>query len=321
MINVNELDFSYKTFSKKEGKFSALHDFFFREYEYNKVLENLSFSIKEGGITGLLGANGAGKTTLIKILVGLLYDKKESVKVMGYTPYKKDKRYLESIGVLFGQKSQLLWDLPAIDSLKYFKSIYGITDIEFKERINKYIHKMNLSEKLYVPVRKLSLGERTKLEILASTIHNPKLLFLDEPTLGLDIQSQIEVYSLVKELNESGTTIIITSHYIKDIEELCDRLLIISNKKLIYDGTVDDISSYSDNRLIKVKSEKSIELEKDIFKEYSFDGKQYWKKLNVNLISVELIKLLPIFSIENIAIEGYELNDILLEIYKGEKLQ
>ena len=272
MINVNELDFSYKTFSKKEGKFSALHDFFFREYEYNKVLENLSFSIKEGGITGLLGANGAGKTTLIKILVGLLYDKKESVKVMGYTPYKKDKRYLSSIGVLFGQKSQLLWDLPAIDSLKYFKSIYGITDIEFKERINKYIYKMNLSEKLYVPVRKLSLGERTKLEILASTIHNPKLLFLDEPTLGLDIQSQIEVYSLVKELNESGTTIIITSHYIKDIEELCDRLLIISNKKLIYDGTVDDISSYSDNRLIKVKTEKSIELEKDIFKEYSFDG-------------------------------------------------
>jgi ABC transporter, ATP-binding protein len=321
MINVNELDFSYKTFSKKEGKFSALHDFFFREYEYNKVFENLSFSIKEGGITGLLGANGAGKTTLIKILVGLLYDKKESVRVMGFTPYKKDKRYLSSIGVLFGQKSQLLWDLPAIDSLKYFKSIYSITDIEFKERINKYIHKMNLSEKLYVPVRKLSLGERTKLEILASTIHNPKLLFLDEPTLGLDIQSQIEVYSLVKELNKSGTTIIITSHYIKDIEELCDRLLIISNKKLIYDGTVDDISSYSDNRLIKVKSEKSIELEKDIFKEYSFDGKQYWKKLNVNLLSVELIKLLPIFSIENIAIEGYELNDILLEIYKGEKFQ
>ena len=321
MINVNELDFSYKTFSKKEGKFSALHDFFFREYEYNKVFENLSFSIKEGGITGLLGANGAGKTTLIKILVGLLYDKKESVRVMGFTPYKKDKRYLSSIGVLFGQKSQLLWDLPAIDSLKYFKYIYSITDIEFKERINKYIHKMNLSEKLYVPVRKLSLGERTKLEILASTIHNPKLLFLDEPTLGLDIQSQIEVYSLVKELNKSGTTIIITSHYIKDIEELCDRLLIISNKKLIYDGTVDDISSYSDNRLIKVKSEKSIELEKDIFKEYSFDGKQYWKKLNVNLLSVELIKLLPIFSIENIAIEGYELNDILLEIYKGEKFQ
>ena len=180
---------------------------------------------------------------------------------------------------------------------------------------------MNLSEKLYIPVRKLSLGERTKLEILASTIHNPKLLFLDEPTLGLDIQSQIEVYSLVKELNKSGTTIIITSHYVKDIEELCDKLLIISNKKLVYEGTVDNISSYSDNRMIKVRAEKNIELEKDVFKEYSFDGKEYCKKVNVKLLSEELIKLLAIFSIENIEIEGYELNDILLEIFNREKFQ
>lgn len=242
MIKVKDLRYDYKVFEKSGGFMGSLKDFFHREYDYIKAIDGIDFEINEGEFVGLLGANGAGKTTLIKILTGILSANSGQVICDGFNPYNKQKEYLKNIGVVLGQKSQLIWDLPASETLEMLKVIYNIDSNDYNKRLNQLCELLNVTHKLNIPVRKLSLGERIKFEIICSLIHSPKILFLDEPTIGLDITSQKSIRQFLKEINKNEkVTIILTSHYMNDIEIMCDRVIVLSEGKILDDLRIDKL--------------------------------------------------------------------------------
>ncbi|MDO5717068.1 MAG: ATP-binding cassette domain-containing protein [Tissierellia bacterium] len=261
MIEVRNLEYYYKTFTKESGLLGSIEDFFRRKHEMIHVLKNFDLTIDEGEIIGLIGPNGAGKTTFIKTLIGILEPHSGTIRVNGFTPFKKEKAFLKDIGVVIGQKSQLIWDLPAIETLDMLKIIYEVEDRIYKERLSEMLDVLQLNHKLKTPVRKLSLGERIKFEIIASLLHNPKVLFLDEPTIGLDLTSQINIHKFLKKQNEKyKTTILLTSHYVKDIEALCDRVLIIIKGEKKEDTTIGKlIEKYShEKEFIVVKLREAL---------------------------------------------------------------
>lgn len=264
MIEVKNLSYTYKVFEKSEGIIGALKDFFNRQYDYKTALSNINFNIEKGEMIGLLGSNGAGKTTLIKIMTGILATEEGEVRSNGYIPYKKEAAYLKEIGVVLGQKSQLIWDLPARETLSLLQVVYGIPKEDFQMRLNDLTHILNLQDKMNIPVRKLSMGERIKFEIICSLIHSPKVLFLDEPTIGLDLPSQVAIREFLKEINRRyQTTVVITSHNMQDIENLCDRVIILTKGKVLDDLSIDGIKkkyAYHDEYVIEFKDKIPEEL-------------------------------------------------------------
>ena len=241
-IEVNELTKSFKLFKRQPGLKGAVQSFFNRKYEQLYAVKECSFNIDQGEIIGILGENGAGKTTLIKMMVGLLHPTSGSVKINQYIPWERKNDFLKDISIVMGQKNQLWWDIPASESFLLNKSIYNIDDKRFDQRLNELVDMLDIREKLNVQVRRLSLGERMKMEIIASLLHNPQIVFLDEPTLGLDVISQSKIREFIKYYNrEYKTTFIITSHYIKDIQELCKRVYVIHKGEGLYDGNFNDL--------------------------------------------------------------------------------
>ncbi|WP_342558045.1 ATP-binding cassette domain-containing protein [Metasolibacillus sp. FSL K6-0083] len=264
MISFKNIRFSYKTFKKQVGIHGTIKDLFKREHITHTALDNISFEAEKGEIIALLGPNGAGKTTFIKLLVGLIEPSDGVINVIGFNPYKKSNKYLSQIGLVMGQKSQLTWDLPAIDTLYLLKSIYKIENNDFNKRLNYLVNILNLTEKINTPVRKLSLGERMKFELIASVIHYPKLLILDEPTIGLDIESQRAIHKFLIHINKSeNTTILITSHYMSDIEALAKRIIILIKGNIKYDGDIKqllNIHKQENTLVVKTKSKLPSEI-------------------------------------------------------------
>jgi ABC-2 type transport system ATP-binding protein len=257
VIICKEVLYEYNYFEKAEGLAGSIKDFFFREVKKKRAVDNVTLCINKGELVGLLGPNGAGKTTLIKMLIGILKPEAGEVYCNGSVPYDREYGFLKKIGVVLGQKSQLSWDLPAMDTLYLLREIYEIPRKVFDERVNDLAEKLNVSDKLRIPVRKLSLGERVKCELICSLIHNPDILFLDEPTLGMDIVSQRFVYDFLNTLNQTKkTTIIFTSHYIQDIENLAQRVILIKEGKIVSDGTLNQLKE-------NYKSERSYVIETD----------------------------------------------------------
>ncbi len=246
VIKATALTYRYKTFHKSEGLKGTIKDFFRRDHVYKDALKNVNFHIKKGSITGLLGPNGAGKTTLIKILTGLIQPESGEISVLEYQPYRKNKAFLKQIGVVLGQKSQLIWDLPPKDTFETLKVIYDISDFEYKNRLDHFCQLLNLNNHLKTPTRNLSLGERMKCEIIAALLHDPKVLFLDEPTIGLDIHSQKGIRDFLKKITrELGVSILFTSHHLVDIEKLCDQLYILKEGSICYQGSVQQLINQS----------------------------------------------------------------------------
>ncbi|BDR56276.1 ABC transporter ATP-binding protein [Xylocopilactobacillus apis] len=242
MIKIEDLSFEYTTFIKNPGIKGTLKDLFKRDIKKINALEKINLKIRDGEMVGLIGPNGAGKTTLTKLLTGILHPTQGTILVNSTIPSNQNNQFLKEIGVLFGQKSQLSWDLPAIDTLNMLSKIYSIPTDRYQSRLQELTRMLDVEKILRIPVRKLSLGQRVRCELMCSLIHSPKYLFLDEPTLGLDIVTQSSIYKFLKKENrEHHTTIIITSHYLKDIEELTDRLLIIMKGSLVYDGSTNDL--------------------------------------------------------------------------------
>ncbi|NEQ25140.1 MAG: ATP-binding cassette domain-containing protein, partial [Microcoleus sp. SIO2G3] len=208
-----------------------------------------------GEVVGFLGPNGAGKTTTLKMLTGLIRPSSGQVSVAGQIPFRRDRSFLEKITLVMGQKQQLIWDLPALDSLRINAAVYGIGDREFNGRVEELTEMLSLQTKLTQPVRKLSLGERMKAELMAALIHRPKVLFLDEPTLGLDVNAQVSVREFLRDYNQRyQATVLLTSHYMADITALCDRVLLIYSGKLIYDGSLDSLlERFAPYREVKVE--------------------------------------------------------------------
>jgi ABC-2 type transport system ATP-binding protein len=254
-ISVKNLSKVYPVAVKEPGLKGTLNHFFKRTYKEIKAVQDVSFEIAEGEVVGFLGANGAGKTTTLKMLTGLIHPSTGSVTVGGETPYKRHPKFLQDITLVMGQKQQLIWDLPALDSLRINAAVYGISDRTAKHRIEELSDMLGLSGKLTQPVRKLSLGERMKAELLASLLHEPKVLFLDEPTLGLDVNAQLAVRQFLRDYNQRfNATILLTSHYMADITALCDRVLTIHQGKLIYDGSLDGlVERFSPKREVTIE--------------------------------------------------------------------
>ena len=243
-IMVKHITKTFKVSEKRNTKFATLKNFFNRKYKYIKAIDDISFSIKKGEIVGYIGPNGAGKSTTIKILSGILYPDSGTVIVDNMVPYVERKKYVSQIGVVFGQRSQLWWDVPAIDSFKLLKDIYKIDDESFNETLNELINTLNLKDIINIPVRQLSLGSRMRLEIAAALLHRPKILFLDEPTIVLDAVSKIAVREFIKIINrENKTTVLLTTHDMQDIEALTERILLIGKGRILLDGYLSELKT------------------------------------------------------------------------------
>lgn len=232
----------YPVAVKEPGIKGTLVHFLRRTYRSVQAVQDVSFQIEMGEVVGFLGPNGAGKTTTLKMLTGLIHPSSGRIKVAGHVPFRRQAEFLKQITLVMGQKQQLLWDLPALDSLKINAAVYGISDKEFRYRVGELTEMLALEGKLNQPVRKLSLGERMKAELLAALLHQPKVLFLDEPTLGLDVNAQVGVRDFLREYNQrTGATILLTSHYMADITALCQRVMLIYAGQLIYDGSLEGL--------------------------------------------------------------------------------
>jgi len=242
IIEVECLSKTYPVAIKQPGLKGTLKHFFNRQYRHVKAVENISFQIQPGEMVGFLGPNGAGKTTTLKMLTGLIHPSEGTVRVAGAVPFSRHHSFLRKISLVMGQKQQLLWDLPALDSLRINAAVYDIPETVFQERLKELSEMLALEHKLTQPIRKLSLGERMKAELLAALLHHPEVLFLDEPTLGLDVNAQVAVRDFLREYNQRyGATILLTSHYMADITALCERVLLIHEGHLIYDGQLDQL--------------------------------------------------------------------------------
>ncbi len=240
IVVADHLEKSFRVAQKEPGFTGTLRHLVARRYRTIEAVKGVSFRIAPGEVVGFLGANGAGKTTTLKMLTGLLHPTGGSAVVDGHTPFRRERAFLKNITLVMGNKQQLMWDLPAADTLRMNAAIYGISDADAKARVAELSEMLELEGKLTQPVRKLSLGERMKAELLAALLHEPKVLFLDEPTLGLDINAQVAVRSFLRRYNETkGATILMTSHYMADIVALCPRVLVIHEGTLLHDGGLD----------------------------------------------------------------------------------
>lgn len=254
IIQVKNLNKHFKVHQKEPGLMGSIKSLFSRKYETVKAVNNISFDINEGELIGFIGPNGAGKTTTLKCLSGLLYPTSGEVSVLGFTPWDRKHAYQKQMSLVMGQKNQLWWDLPPMETFLLNKEIYEIPQQQFKKTLDKLIHLLDVKKILNIQVRKLSLGQRMKCELIAALLHNPKVLFLDEPTIGLDVVMQKTMRDFIREYNrEFNSTIILTSHYMDDVKELCQRVIVIDSGQILFDGKLQDvIDKYARNKIIEV---------------------------------------------------------------------
>ena len=326
MIKVENLVKTYKIIEKEEGLIGYFKNLFHPKYKEFMAVKGINFEIKEGELVGYIGENGAGKSTTIKMLTGLLTPTSGKVTVNGIIPYKERIRNNKNIGAVFGQKTQLWWDLPVIESFRLIKKMYNMTESEYRKNLKKFTKLLELDELLEKQVKNLSLGQKMRCEIAATFLHNPKIVYLDEPTIGLDVFVKENIRKFIKEINEENkTTVILTTHDLKDIEDVCDRIILLDKGKIIYDGEKqkfkDKYGKYITAELI-VKNKKSI-IKNDLKnenlkiieeKENSIKLKFLHEKITILTVMDEISKYCEI---EDVHMKEAELEDILKEIYKG----
>ena len=322
-IKINNLSKSFKLFKRSAGLKGALKSFFNREYQVFTALENINLEIEEGEIIGILGENGAGKTTLIKLMIGLLYPNKGSVSIDGFNPWERDYNFLGNIAVVMGQKNQLWWDIPASESFLLNKHIYNLAETEYDKTLNELVDYLDVEDKLNVQVRRLSLGERMKMEIIAALLHKPKIILLDEPTLGLDVISQSKIRDFVKYYNQKyKTTFVITSHYSKDIQEMCERVFVLNKGKSVYDGNFKNlVKNINPKRKLVFEFNKLPDsiLINDLKEKFVFDIKDkiLTSILNEEELQVLLKHLLQNFKANNISFEDIPVDDAMKSFFEN----
>lgn len=279
----------------------------------------MNFSIGSGELVGFIGPNGAGKTTTLKMLSGLLAPTSGSVSVLGYKPFDRHSDFLKQISLVMGQKNQLMWDLPATDTFLLNKAIYDLPDKEYKQMFDDLVDLMGVSEQLQTPARKLSLGQRMKMELIAALLHRPKILYLDEPTIGLDVVVQRNLRDFIREYNRSQeATVLLTSHYMGDVQELCSRVIIISHGKIMFDGRLQAlINRYSPNRVIRFTIRKDLNRAKLA----KLGEIQDWNPPNISLLvkrdqaTKQAAKLLQAFDLTDLTIEETPIEDTIRAIF------
>ena len=322
-IQVKDISKSFKIFKRKAGLKSAFKSFLKREYHLFHALKNINLNINKGEIIGILGENGAGKTTLIKLMVGLLHPNSGTIEIDGYNPWERKYSFLKNISVVMGQKNQLWWDIPASESFLLNKHIYNLSDKQYSETLDELVDYLDVKDKIDIQVRRLSLGERMKMEIIAALLHRPKIILLDEPTLGLDVISQSKIREFVKYYNnQHGTTFIITSHYTKDIQEMCERVFVLHKGKSIYDGNFNQLikNINPDRRLIfEFMDKPDIKFINSLKENFSFTINN--KILTANLPEANLQQLLSNLlkshKANNISFEDLPVDDTLRNFFQN----
>ncbi len=321
-INVQNLTKIYRSHVRQEGLKNSIRSLFHREYKEYTAVNDVSFSIAEGELVGMLGANGAGKTTILKMLSGLLTPTSGTATVMGFIPWQRKNDFRKNFSIVMGQRNQLWWDLPAADSFLLNKEIYGIPQDLFQKRRDMLAERLDVADKLHVQVRRLSLGERMKCELIAALLHSPKVIFLDEPTIGLDVVAQHALREFIADFNkESSTTIILTSHYMDDIERLCKRVMIIDNGKLMFDGALSMlVEQFAAEKMLTIKFTEKVEKHEleamGVITDYA--AEQASLRIPRAKIAAVAGECLGRFQVADITIEEVPIEDIIRQIFSRE---
>ena len=323
-IEVKHITKTFKVAKKKSGLKASFKSFFKRDYKIVEAVKDISFSIDKGEIIGYIGPNGAGKSTTIKILSGILTPDKGNCTVGKIIPWKNRKEYVKKIGVVFGQRSQLWWDIPAEDTFDLLKDMYDIPKERYLKVKEELVEKLNLKDIINVPVRQLSLGQRMRCEIAASLLHEPEILFLDEPTIGLDAISKQQVRDFIKRINkEKKTTIILTTHDMSDIDALAKRIILIGKGQVLYDGSLQKLkNNYANKRYISIKTKDSLNIRNKgiIQKEKVKDGYNFCIDSKTINISDFLSIISKKVQIEDVEIDNENLDNMIVNLYEDLKI-
>ncbi|MEK3886413.1 ABC transporter ATP-binding protein [Bacillus sp. FSL K6-3431] len=321
MITIDGLSKSFKVAKRSTGLRNSVKALFHREHTIVQALNDISFSIEPGEIVGYIGPNGAGKSTTIKVMSGILVPDSGSCTIMGYTPWKERVHYVKNIGVVFGQRSQLWWDVPVIDSFMLLRDIYKIPQSEYKSNIDLLVETLDLQTLIYTPVRQLSLGQRMRCEIAASLLHSPSVLFLDEPTIGLDALSKIAVRQFIKTINkEKGVTVILTTHDMNDIEALADRVLLIGKGSLLYDGKLEELrKKYGSHKILTAdyqENSQSFDINGVTVHSQTIERAVLSIDTEKVMIAEVITKLSEMVELLDVSIEAQPIEEIIVQLYK-----
>lgn len=322
LIEVKHLTKSYTTYKRGSGFKEALKSFFVREPVIVHAVQDVSFQIEKGEICGVLGPNGAGKSTTIKMLCGALFPTSGEIDVRGYVPARDRKQYVKKIGAVFGQKSQLIWDIPPIDSFAMNKAIYDIPDAVYEERLDEFSRLFEIEEVMHKPTRVLSLGERMKCEFVMAMLHNPEIVFLDEPTIGLDVIAKAKIRDFVKEMNQKGTTFILTTHDLEDVEQLATHVVIINHGNKVFDNDLTNLrNTLGEKKIIELTLAKPFKGE--VIEDAVMIGQDspYDLRLEVDVAKTSIHEFLQKLSRQlnftDIAIKELPMDQIITRIYEN----
>jgi ABC-2 type transport system ATP-binding protein len=330
LIALRELSKHFRTFRRREGIWGGVVNLFHREYQTLKAVDRITFNIEPGEMVGYIGPNGAGKSTTIKMLTGILVPSSGKILANGYVPWKQRTAYVKTIGVVFGQRTQLWWDIAVIESFMLLRRIYDVPQREFDERMNTFNQILGISDYLHTPVRKLSLGERMRCDLAAALLHNPPILFLDEPTIGLDVVAKDHIRQFLRAINEKyRTTVLLTTHDLDDIEELCRRIMIIDHGTLLYDGPLALLKQ----KLLRTKQVKFVLRDKEQMPRLAALGRDGLEFTPVDemtfrirfdrsrIATADLIRqILSSVEVRDLLIEDEPIEEIIKRIYAGEAL-
>ena len=330
LIFVSNLCKSFRSFQRREGVWGSIQNLFVRDYKTVAAVDNVSFSIDRGEMVGYIGPNGAGKSTSVKMLTGILVPTSGEIRINGFVPFRQRRHYVKTIGVVFGQRTQLWWDIAVIESFKLLRRIYDVPQRDFAARMELFDQILGIRDYLHTPVRKLSLGERMRCDLAAALLHNPPLLFLDEPTIGLDVVAKDHIRQFLRAINrEFRTTVLLTTHDLDDIEELCRRIMIIDHGKLLYDGQLSDLKS----RLLRTKQIKFVlkdrsqsaaaaDFSREGLEVEQVDELTYRIRFDRSKVATaDLIRrILAAVEVRDLLIEDEPIEEIIKRIYAGESL-
>jgi ABC-2 type transport system ATP-binding protein len=322
MIHVKNLEKEFKVFSHKKGMVGAAQNLFSRKHSLMKAVSEISFDIEQGECVGYLGPNGAGKSTTIKMLTGILVPSKGEVDINGIVPFENRQENARQIGAVFGQRTQLWWDLPPVESFELLGKIYQVDDKELKRMVDYLVEVLELQDFLNVPVRKLSLGQKMRCELTAALLHNPKILFLDEPTIGLDVIAKDKIRKVLKKLNtERKVTILLTTHDLDDVESLCNRVMIIDKGRLIHDDSIKSLKGkYGNFKILEVdfEEERNLKLPTGCL-EIKRKSKKSWIEFNTDIIKAPALisNLAESHDLLDLSVHERPIEDVIKRIYQS----
>ncbi len=326
MIEIKNVTKEFKVLNRREGIKGSFQDLFSRDYRIVKAVDDISMNVKQGEIVGYLGPNGAGKSTTIKMMTGILEPTRGEILVGGNVPYKNRAKNAQEIGVVFGQRSQLWWALPLVESFKILKDIYGVSDQDYEDILKLYQSLVDIEPLLHKPVRQMSLGQRTLSDILAAFLHNPKIVFLDEPTIGLDVSMKAKIRTLIQALNkEKNTTVILTTHDMGDVDALCQRIVIIDKGKMLYDNDMEHLKGFFGSyRTLKIRIGGDLKLQAEKiqkeFSEFAVSADEEWISVLVDEEKAKVMDVLAqlqkTYKIKDMQLEEISTEDVIKKIYE-----